>query len=351
MGIENLLYNLATDRYNGVLAGLVKMFLSILSVVYGLAVRMLAFLKSRRLKYAGCKVISVGNITLGGTGKTPLAGYIADYLRGRGKNVAILSRGYAGRREGYGYAADEPGMLKASLAGIHIVVNADRLKAAGKAIAEFKADTVILDDGFQQWHIKKDLEIVTVDTTNPFGNRHLLPRGILREPLSSLRRADLFVLTKTNLNADTQDLKNFLSNLNPRCRIIEASHEPAGFYRFGEPQKPLPLGYFKGKKVGLFCGIADPHSFARLVSGLGAEVVCSRNFRDHHQYKPGELEMLMAQVKEKGLEGIITTEKDAVKLAGIKQDNMLSGLFVLRIKINTKDEAGFHERLLDIYSV
>jgi len=351
MTIDRLLYNFATDKYNGLSAGLAKSFLFLLSLIYGLTVRLLIFLKSRRIRYAACKVISVGNITLGGTGKTPLVRYIAGYLNDHGRKVAILSRGYGIGHADPGHAADEPGMLQANLPGIPVIVDPDRMRAARKAIAEFKSDTVILDDGFQQWHIKKDIEIVTIDATNPFGNSHLLPRGILREPLSSLRRADLFVLTKTNLNPDTQDIKDFLLDLNPHAWIIEAFHEPVGFYRFNEPENILPLDYFKGKKVGLFCGIADPDSFEALISSLGAKIGYSRNFRDHHQYKPEDIETLMTEAKERGLQEIITTEKDAVKLAGVKPDNTASGLFVLRIRINTKDESRFYERLLGIYNV
>ncbi|MDD5506456.1 MAG: tetraacyldisaccharide 4'-kinase [Candidatus Omnitrophica bacterium] len=352
MGAEKLLYNLATDRYNGISAGFAKLFLFLLSLIYGLVVRLLIFLRSHRPEYAACKVISVGNITLGGTGKTPLVRYIAAYLYGQGRKVAILSRGYAGRHSGSGYIADEPGMLRADLPEIPVVVNPDRLKAAKAAAAEFKTDTVILDDGFQQWHIKKDIEIVTIDATDPFGNSYLLPRGILREPLSSLKRAHLFVLTKTNLNPDTQDLKDFLLELNPSALVVGAAHEPVGFYKLDEPQNLLPPGYFKDKKVGLFCGIADPDSFGDLISGLGAEIVYSRNFRDHHQYKSGELRVLIAEAGRKGLDGIITTEKDAVKLTGIKPGKTLPGLFVLciKIRINKKDELKFHDRLLGIYN-
>jgi tetraacyldisaccharide 4'-kinase len=242
--MRKFLYYLATDRYKGFFFGIFKSFLWILSLIYGLIVRLLVlFYRGRRYRL-DCKVISVGNITVGGTGKTSLVEWICRYLKKQGHRVAILSRGY--KREtpnlkfqipNYETMGDEPYMLQMRLEGIPVIVDADRIRAGRRAVNIFKADTVILDDGFQQWRIAKDLEIVTIDATRPFGNGQLLPRGILREPLSSLARADILVLTKTNLSHKTSGIREALYSWSPKASVFESSHEPAGFYDFRYPDR------------------------------------------------------------------------------------------------------------------
>lgn len=351
------LYKLATDEHKGFLAGVIKFFLYPLSLIYGLIVRLLIFVYRIKPRQLDCRVISVGNITLGGTGKTSLAALIARYLKQQGHRVAILSRGYKRkvkiydlRFTNYENMGDEPYMLAKNLGGIPVIVNKDRIKAAKQAIKAHNADTIILDDGFQQWKIEKDLEIVAIDSAKPFGNRQLIPRGILREPLSSLRRADIFILTKTNLNPDFQDIEHFLSRVNPAAQIFDSIHKPIGFYKLDNVNELLGLDVLKGKKVTLISGIGDPESFENLIAGLGINIGLSFKFPDHHQYSQKDLESIVQESQKKSIDTIITTEKDAVRLYDMRYAICDMQLLVLRIElVITNDEKGFYNRLLQLY--
>ncbi len=281
MMLRDYLYGLATDKNNGLIASGIKAFLHVFSLIYGLVVIFLAFFYRLRPYRLNCRVISVGNITVGGTGKTSLVEAIARYLQAKGHKVAILSRGYKRRAIvhrpsaiDYESMGDEPFMLSRKLGNIPVVVNKNRIQGAKKAIRRFGADTVILDDGLQQWRIKKDLEIVTIDATQPFGNHRLIPRGILREPLSALKRADIFVLTKTNLAGNIQETRNLLTRISPRVLLAESAHTPVGFLDLKDGNLLAPDS-LKGKSAGLFSGIADPGSFECMVRDLGVNTVFS----------------------------------------------------------------------------
>ncbi|MDP2937797.1 MAG: tetraacyldisaccharide 4'-kinase [Candidatus Omnitrophota bacterium] len=354
------IYSLATDRHKGLVAGVVKSFLYCLSLIYSLAVRGLIFIYHLKPYHLNCKVISVGNITLGGTGKTSLVALIAKYLKQKGHKVAVLSRGYKRKITNYKLQVtsyktmgDEPYMLKMNLGDVPVVVDTDRIQAAKLAIRDYGVDTVILDDGLQQWRIKKDMEIVTIDATCPFGNRKLIPRGILREPFSSLKRADVFILTKTNLNPDNQDIKDFLSSINPQSLIVESTHSPLGFYRLQERDKLLKLEALKGETVTLISGIADPDSFENLIASLGINIGSAFRFPDHHNYTKEELDRIIKNSKDKNIGTIITTEKDAVRLSPylLPTTYYLLNFLVLRIELKIiKDEQEFYNRLLGLYS-
>ncbi len=342
------LYNLATDQERGFIAGILKIFLFICSLFYGLVIRILLFFSLLKPDRLNCKVISVGNITVGGTGKTTLVEFIARYLAGRGRKLAVLSRGYK-RAVGIG---DEPLMLRRRLPDVPVIVDANRRRGANRAVSEYGLDTVILDDGFQQWRLKKDLEIVTIDATDPFGNRQMLPRGILREPLSSLKRADIFVLTKTNLNPDTQEIKDFLRSINAKAAVFEAMHNPAGFYKIDKPSLFFGADVFRGRQVTLVCGIGDPDSFENLVDNLGIKVGLSLRFPDHHNYAPYDMDHIARASKNKGIDTIITTEKDAVRLPQPGAGSWELGVFVLGIELKiNKNEEEFFSRLDRIYNL
>jgi tetraacyldisaccharide 4'-kinase len=220
-------------------------------------------------------------------------------------------------------------------------------------------DTVILDDGFQQWKIKKDLEVLAIDAANPFGNKHLIPRGILREPLSSLKRSDVFILTKTDLNPDTQDIEDFLIQIKPSVAVIESIHRPLGFYNIDKPNELLNTDILKDKAVALISGIADPVSFENLIMNLGVKIGLSLRFADHHYYTQRDLENITKESQGKNIDTVITTEKDAVRIKQL-QASCLSGrqasfklqIMVLRIELKiTKNEERFLNRLLKLYSV
>jgi len=352
------LYDIATDKRRGLIPGIIKAFLFILSLVYGLIIRAAIFFNRISLCSFSCKVISVGNITLGGTGKTTVVEYIARYLKSKGRKIAVISRGYkrasacrSARVSECRSMGDEPYMLSKKLEGIPVIVDADRIRGIKKAIKDFGVDTVILDDAFQQWRINKDLEIVTIDAADPFGNRHMLPRGILREPLCALKRADIFMLTKANLHPDTESAKATLKSINPSAGIFESYHLPAGFYDIEEPARPLPADSLKGKSAGVFCGIGDPASFEDLIESLGVHIARTFRFTDHHNYSPKDLEKIIKSCKEMNIDTIITTEKDAVRISGVRLEGRGWKFLVLKIELGLKDEQGFSDRLLKLYSL
>ncbi len=346
------LYNLVTGKTKGPGAAFLRGILFILSLIYGFIVILLAgFYKIRRRRLPA-KVVSVGNITLGGTGKTTLVQYLSVKLSAAGNKVAVLTRGYKrnAQLEGTRGMGDEPLMLAEKLPQIPVIVNKDRLKAARQAVRDYACDTLILDDGMQQWKLDKDLEIVTIDAANPFGNLRLLPAGFLREPLSALKRADIFVITQTSCVRDPGALADKLTRINPRALIVESNHAPKGLSPLEAPDKELGLPALKGKTAAVFSGIGNPEGFEKCLRGLGIKYMKIYRFPDHHAYTQNDiLEILQAARKDK-LEMVITTQKDAVKLrkTGIKD----SGILVLEIKLEiTKNEAEFDRRLLRLHSI
>lgn len=228
--LRGYFYKLATDKSKGLFAFLIKPVLFLLSIFYGMIIWAVIFAQRLRRVDIACPLISVGNITVGGTGKTSMVEYIVRFLQKEGRVVAVLSRGYKrplakpGNPEAsYGVMGDEPYMLHKRL-GVAVVVGKNRVKSADYAISRYAPQAIILDDGFQQWKLKKDLEIVTIDAGNPFGNRQMLPRGILRQPLSSLIQADVIVLTKTNLVNTSRDTIDTIKKINQKALILEAAH-------------------------------------------------------------------------------------------------------------------------------
>jgi len=345
--ISGYLYSLATERRQGLIASVVKAPLFILSLVYGLAVRVLIYLSRRNSCRLSCKVISVGNLTLGGTGKTTTVYHLAKYLVEQGHSLAVLSRGRAGGQN----LSDEPRMLQAKLKGVPVIAGPDRVRGARQAIEKYGVDTVILDDGLQQWHIEKDLEIITIDAACPFGNGRLLPRGILRQPFSSLTKADVFVLTKTNLYPDTRAIKDILAEKFPSALVIETLHQSAGFYDITDPGCQVPAEELRGRKAVLFSGIGDPGSFETLAGSLGVKVGLFLRFADHHRYTEDDLKKIGVLARDKGCDVLITTEKDASKLQAPSSKLQDMRLFVLRIELAFKDDGKdrFHNRLRLLY--
>jgi 3-deoxy-D-manno-octulosonic-acid transferase len=356
--LKDYLYNLATDKNKGPVHVIPKLFLFLLSLFYWMLVKALIFFNTLAPQRASCKVISVGNITLGGTGKTPLVEFIAGYLKSRGKKVALLIRGYKrksqipnSKSQTSDTMGDEAYMLAQKLEGIPVIVDTDRRRALASAIKNYAVDTVILDDGFQQWRLKKDLEIVTIGASNPFGNRHLMPRGILREPLSSLKRADILLLTKTNLAGSLQETKERLRKINPGAMIMESSHSPLGFFSLNRPGQLMGVDKFIGRRVALFCGIGDPESFRSLITALQIKAELFFRFPDHHCYGSQDLRKISDACREHNIETAITTEKDAVRL---EESGILPSqpqLWCLKIAIKLNDEDGFRDRLFKLYSL
>jgi tetraacyldisaccharide 4'-kinase len=336
------------DKYRGPIAGAIKVFLYLISLIYGLFVRIVIFIRGLSPRRPACKVVSVGNITLGGTGKTPLVLYIARYLKDKGRKVAIVSRGY---NRGRGTMGDEPYMLKINLEDIPVIVDPDRIRAVNYAIRGHGVDTVILDDGMQQWGIRKDLEIVAIDGSRLFGNRRLIPRGILREPLSSLKRADIFLLTKSDLGPGAGEARGVLERINSKALQVESVHSPSGFYRLDKPAEPLSAEGLSGRSAALFSAIADPGSFELLAARLGVKVSASFRFRDHHNYTQKDIDGIMHKSRQMNIEVLLTTEKDAARLRQLPDFDYGIPVWFLRVQLKiTKNEERFRDRLLGLYT-
>lgn len=357
--ISDYFQDLALDRKRGGFSIILKVFLWLLSLLYRLIIAVVSRIRSARPVPISAKVISVGNITWGGTGKTPLVELLAKMLVQDGRKVAVLTRGY-GRSAAACRTAhcpdalamgDEPYMLSLKFRDIPVIVNSDRAAAALEAQRTHKADTLILDDGFQQWGLRKDLEIVTIDAMNPFGNGHMIPRGSLREPLRALRRADVFVLTNAVESADLPALKARLAAIQPAGLIVSARHTPEGFYMLADPSKECALERVRARPAALVCAIGNPRSFRRTVESVQAVVVAEFVFPDHHRYTRADIESVAQACRRQSIGAIITTEKDAAKIAPLAAGIEGLDIFVLRVRLEIiENEKQFSRRLRGIYS-
>ena len=364
--VEGVLVSLITSRGTekelGRLARIFLWFLKQLSRIYWLIVQSRLFLYDKRIlrpHTLGCQVISVGNLTVGGTGKTPVVEIFARELEREGRKVAILSRGYKKEQPPFlqrlldrflfremlrpprvvsdgkkllldsAMSGDEPYMLASNLSNVAVLVDKDRVKSGRYAINKLGCDTLILDDGFQYLKLKHRLEIVLVDKTNPFANEYMLPRGLLREPVKNIKRANFVFITKSD-GKDSQALKNRIKSLNPRAEIIECRH-CARYLQdvFSAEQKPLE--FLKGAKVMAVSGIAVPYGFENDLEVKGATVLHKTRFVDHHRYRQQELIDIVNESKRLNADFIVTTEKDAVRFPRLGRCDV--PIYFLRVDI------------------
>ncbi len=323
--------SLVVEQPQGPLDRLALALLRLLSVVYGCALRLhhLAYrLRIARRTRLPALVISIGNITVGGTGKTAAAIAIAGWLSDRGRRVAVLSRGYRGSAErqaaivseGFGplvgaeVAGDEPYLMAASLPGVSVLVGRDRRRTGRMAVERLRADVIVLDDGFQYQRLAKDIELALVDALAPFGYDSLVPRGLLREPPGSLGRADAIWITHADLvrEGDLRALRERIAAFAPTARVCETRHRPLRLRELsGEDE--LPPEAVRGRRVVALSSIGNPLAFERSLQQLGAASVGPARFPDHHAYRADELrELLSGQGRD--AEMIITTAKDAVRI-------------------------------------
>jgi tetraacyldisaccharide 4'-kinase len=332
------------------------------SKVFQVAVKIRRWLYNIRIlrdKTLGVQVIAIGNLTVGGTGKTPVVEKFARELRDAGRNVAILSRGYRSKPTPFHIwllnkillredqtpprvvsdgksllldsdsAGDEPYMLASNLKDVIVLVDKDRVKSGRYAIEKFGCDTLLLDDGFQYWHLRgRRHDVVLIDRQQPFGNEHLLPRGTLREPPSHLARAHTIFITKSDGN--TAELRERIAKLNPTAPIIECIHRPLYFEDvFTGERKGLEL--LAGKKVASLSGIAQPESFEQSLVKLGSELVYSKRFADHHRFTQQEILNAINRAKKRQAEIIVTTQKDAVRFPKIDRRDL--PFYFMRVEI------------------
>jgi tetraacyldisaccharide 4'-kinase len=338
--MKDFLYSIASGQRRDLIAQIVRIPLGGAALLYGAGVRLMLTGYATgliRRKHLSVPVISVGNITLGGVGKTPMVIAIARLLKAKGRRPVILTRGYmpSGDQD---YVSDEAQILERVLDGVPVVVDPDRYRGGLAAIGDHKPDVIILDDGFQHWRLFRNLDIVLVDASNPFGNKSLLPLGILREPLSSLKRADMFVLTKTD-QARTDDLKDALRHVNPHAPLIETTHRPTSL-----------LNVFTGNLVQLvklnrpvvaFCGIGNPQSFEATLCSLHADCRELIRFMDHHPYSLDDMKRIKEQCDRHRTNVVVTTQKDAVKLSAFK--DFWQGYEVYSLNIDLEITQGQHE--------
>jgi len=326
------------------------------SLLYGAAVRARAELYRRGVfasESVGAPVVSVGNITTGGTGKTPLVEWAARRLAQGGRRVCVLTRGYgrederrrvvvsdgervlAGSREG----GDEPRLLAESLAGVAAVVSdADRVGAARWALANLGAEVFVLDDGFQHLRLARDLDVVTVDATNPWGGGHLLPRGRLREPRRALARAGCVVITRADLAPDIERLRAEVVSLSEGRAVVFTSRARTLRLRplaGGEGSLKEHEGIGVGSRVGAVCAVGNPEAFFEHLRRDGQEVCYSRAFADHHVFKREELESVALEAERRGAGAVLLTAKDAVK---VEPREFALPFFVVEIGLEFDDE-------------
>lgn len=344
---------------------IIRSFLFMGSQLYRGITQVRLYLYRERLLHQdnlGCLVVSIGNLTCGGTGKTPVVEVFAETLAKEGRRVAILSRGYrsksrpfwrglkdrlGGKGEGApaprvvsdgkrllmdsAAAGDEPYMLAGNLPDVAVIVDKDRAKAGRHAIRRLGCDTLILDDGFQYLRLNPRLNILLVDSSSPFHNHHLLPRGLLREPIKNLRRADFVFLTKSSGSSKLRHLKDFIKKHNPKAEIIECTHKPQYLENVYTGER-FDLNYLRGRRVAAVSGIARPEGFENFLTDLGGKLVYKERFMDHHRYRQQELIDFINRSLGKKAKLILTTEKDTVRFP--KLDRRDLPIYFLRVKID-----------------
>ncbi|HPT17198.1 MAG TPA: tetraacyldisaccharide 4'-kinase [Kiritimatiellia bacterium] len=352
-----------SDRLHGVGPNLLRFVLKCLSRLYSFIMNVRLALYEHRLlrsKTLGCQVISIGNLTVGGTGKTPVVEVFARALQQNGRKVAILSRGYKKAETPASeklvnlltfrtpaqepprvvsdgnrllldseMGGDEPYMLATNLPNVCVLVDKDRVKAGRYAIQKLGCDTLLLDDGFQYLKLKHRVDIVLVDRTNPFDNGFVLPRGLLRESVRHLSRATFVFITKS-AGDGSPELRRQIHALNGTAEIAECRHTPRHFQDVFSGER-RSLDFLRDKKIAALSGIASPRGFEESLERLGAELVHRKRFADHHRYTQQEILDAINTARDRGAEAIVTTEKDAVRLPLLERRDL--PIYFLRVEI------------------
>ena len=319
--------------------------LSVVSFVYGVGVRGLRwahekkYLKRFKLPFP---VISVGNLTWGGTGKTPLVEFLARKISAFRKTPLILTRGYN---------HDEVEEFRHHMPTVVVGVGRDRVKTALGIVKEKRVDVAILDDGLQQVAVERDVEIIVVNSLNPFGNQHLIPRGILREPMSVLKRATVVVLTHVNLVPPEQlkSLREQVQSLSPRAHCVEADMEPLFLYR-AKNRSRVSLEKMRHKKVATFAAVGTPRSFQLVLQHASIKTARNFEFLDHHEYKESELKEIKEISRSADVDEIITTEKDFYRSRDLITQVLNPLVLAARLRIRSGEEI-LTDRLLRLLGI
>ncbi len=377
---ETWLLDVIFQQRPGKKAAVVRFVLLCLSRVFAVAVKLRRVLYNARIlrdATLGVQVIAIGNLTVGGTGKTPVVEKFARALQDAGRKVAILSRGYRSKpkplrerlldkfllredttpprvvSDGHSLlldsetSGDEPYMLASNLRDVVVLVDKDRVKAGRYAVQRFGCDTLLLDDGFQYWKLRgRRTDVVLVDAQQPFGNEHLLPRGTLREPPSHLARASVVFLTKVDRSTPENsrridDLRVRVAKLNQRAEIVECVHHPLYFEDVFTGER-AGLELLQGRRIASLSGIAQPESFEQKLVELGGEVVLARRFADHHRFTQQEVLDAINRAKKRKADMVVTTQKDAVRFPKLDRRDVPVWFMRVEIKI-TAGAGGFDE--------
>lgn len=305
---------LVSGRRRGIGATLARAGLRLAEVPYTLVVewRNRRFDAGRDCHRVEVPVVSVGNLTLGGTGKTPMVAWLARWFRERGVRVTLVSRGYGASPDGRN---DEALELEEILPDVPHLQNRDRVAAAQLAIEEFECQLILLDDGFQHRRLDRDLDIVLLDALEPFGFGHVFPRGMLREPIRNLERADVVVLSRADAVDEGQrrSIRGVVERHAPEAVWVEARHRPQGLLGAGG-RATAPLESLAGRRVAAFCGIGNPAGFRRTLESIGCVPIELREFPDHHAYQRSDIEELKRWSQMLDAEVVLCTHKDLVKI-------------------------------------
>lgn len=375
--LENWGADVIFGRARGFRAGLTRLAMSVLSVgFFGIVRARLAIFRKRWIQqtHLGTHVISIGNLTVGGTGKTPVTEMLARELQHRQRRVAILSRGYKSHRlpetqtwhdetkhkidahqmpkvvsDGTRilldskYAGDEPYMLAKNLDGVSVVVDRDRIKGGRFAVEHLNADILLLDDGLQYLRLAHGTDIVLIDRNAPYGTGHLLPRGTLREPPRNLIRASYILITKCDGSSNAELIEQIRRH-NKFAPIIECTHGPRYLEELFTGRQE-PLDYLQDKWVAAISGIAVPEGFERSLDKLGARVEIKRRFPDHYRFTQKEIDHFMNRCLERDMEMVVTTEKDAVRFP--QPTEVTVPIWFLRIEVEIINGHDAWEDMLD----
>ena len=315
---QDTYYKLISGKQKGTGAVILNLLLTSASVVYCSIIRLRNFFYDKHIfkeHNTPIPVVSIGNVTVGGTGKTPLVIWLCKQLS-QNYNCVILTRGYKAHNS---YCAkrntDEPEMLSKSCPDAKVIVNPNRVVGAAEAIGKFNTKLIIMDDGFQHRRLARDLDIVTIDATRPFGYGKIIPAGLLREPVSSLKRADAVVITRcdTANESELNKLEEKLKAINPKIIVSRSIHAPVHAININKEE--INLQQLKDKKVFAFCGIGNPEAFLHTIRNLGCDIAGSKIYNDHHNYINDDLSDICKQAKHSKAEIILTTQKDWTKIS------------------------------------
>ena len=344
--------NIVSGQARGVGATITRLSLRGLSWPYGAVVRMRNGLYSQgwlTAHTAEVPVISVGNLTAGGTGKTPLVAWLANYLRSKSLRVAVLTRGYKAREtvDTARPATDEPAELAAMCPEVPVVIDPDRVAGAAEAVRNHGAQVLLLDDGFQHRRLARDLDILTIDATLPFGYGKLLPAGLLREPLAGVARAHAAVLTRCDQATDDERLRieERLRHINDKLVVATSVHAPVS--AAVEQGNSIDLPELRNKRVFGFCGIGNPQAFFGTLQRLGCVLVGSHGFDDHYHYTDRCLREVHEKAKQCGAELVVTTQKDWTKIAHLPRPAREPRFACLTIKLELRQGAAEFTALIE----